>query len=108
MATRRPMLVLAALLAAPPVARAQIDYRNLDDDRPTLIEDAYPIERFAFELLAPCRFEAEPRGVDRHLVVPEAPAGVPRFARGPVRTFRIDGNEVQVYLIAHDDDSSPE
>ena len=42
-------------------------------------------------------------------VVPaEAPAGVPRFARGPVRTFRIDGNEVQVYLIAHDDDSSPE
>ena len=38
----------------------------------------------------------------------EAPASVPRFARGPVRTFRIDGNEVQVYLIAHDDDSSPE
>ena len=42
------------------------------------------------------------------VVAVETPAGVPRFARGPVRTFRIDGNEVQVYLIAHDDDSSPE
>ncbi len=35
-------------------------------------------------------------------------AGAARFARGPVRTFRIDGNDVQIYLIAHDDDSSPE
>ena len=30
---------------------AQIDYRNLDDDRPVVTEDAYPVERYAFELL---------------------------------------------------------
>lgn len=38
----------------------------------------------------------------------EEAADSPRFARGPVRAFRIDGNDVQIYLIAHDDDSSPE
>ncbi|MEO7985820.1 MAG: hypothetical protein ABI766_04750 [Gemmatimonadales bacterium] len=34
--------------------------------------------------------------------------GSARFARGPVRAFLIDGNDVQIYLIPHDDDSSPE
>jgi hypothetical protein len=38
---------------------AQIDYRNLDDDRPTRVEDAYPAERYAFELLIPYRVERE-------------------------------------------------
>ena len=38
----------------PAVDRSSPDrYRNLDDDRPTLIEDAYPAEHYAFELLAP-------------------------------------------------------
>lgn len=36
------------LLVAP--AAAQIDYRRLDRGRPAGIEDAYPIERYAFEV----------------------------------------------------------
>lgn len=38
----------------------------------------------------------------------EAPAGAHRLAPAPVRMFRIEGNDVQVYLIAHNDDSGPE
>jgi len=54
MKIRWPAAAAAALLCAPAgEARAQIDYRNLDDDRPALVEDAYPIERYAFELLFP-------------------------------------------------------
>jgi hypothetical protein len=36
-----------ALMATPAVA--QIDYRNLDHGRPGEIDDAYPVERYAFE-----------------------------------------------------------
>jgi hypothetical protein len=57
---------------------AQIDYRNLDDDRPVLTEDAYPVERYAIELLAPYRFEAESDGAQLHTIVPEAAYGVAR------------------------------
>lgn len=56
MVPRRSLLILAALSGMPTYARAQLDYRNLDDDRPTLIEDAYPVERYAFEILAPWRY----------------------------------------------------
>ncbi|MDX2193429.1 MAG: hypothetical protein NW201_08735 [Gemmatimonadales bacterium] len=42
-----------ACLATP--AAAQKDYRNLDDDRPLLTEDALPIERGALELMLPLR-----------------------------------------------------
>lgn len=59
------------LLAHAAPAAAQIDYRNLDDERPLVTEDAYPIERYAFELLAPYRFERERGGGRLHLVVPE-------------------------------------
>jgi len=59
-------------------ARAQIDYRNLDDDRPVVTEDAYPVERYAFELLAPYRFEAEANGGQLHTTVPEATYGIAR------------------------------
>ena len=52
---------LSLTFLAPPVS-AQIDYRNLDDDRPAVTEDAYPVERYAFELLAPYRFEADAGG----------------------------------------------
>ncbi len=50
-------LVAAAVLSIPagPPAWAQVDYRNLDDGRPTRVTDAYPIERFAFELSVPYR-----------------------------------------------------
>jgi hypothetical protein len=64
-----------------PPAAAQIDYRNLDDDRPVVTEDAYPVERYAFELLAPYRYEAEVDGVRLHTTVPEAAYGLARNAQ---------------------------
>jgi hypothetical protein len=62
-------------------AWAQIDYRNLDDDRPVVTEDAYPVERYAFELLAPYRYEAEPDGARLHTAVPEVAYGLARNAQ---------------------------
>ena len=70
---------LCTLYLAP--ARAQIDYRNLEDDRPVVTEDAYPVERYAFELLAPYRYEAEADGARLHTTVPEAAYGVARNAQ---------------------------
>lgn len=67
----RLVIVPALLWATVRPAAAQIDYRNLDDDRPTFIEDAYPVERFAFELLAPWRYERAGPGQSLHLFVPE-------------------------------------
>jgi hypothetical protein len=64
-----------------PPLEAQIDYRNLDDDRPVVSEDAYPVERYAFELLAPYRFEAEAGGGELHIAVPELTYGVIRNAQ---------------------------
>lgn len=63
----------AAALAPP--AAGQIDYRNIDDDRPTLVEDAYPIEFRAFEVLAPYRFEAEAGPGHVHVFEPEIEYG---------------------------------
>ena len=71
--------MLLSLQAAP--VSAQIDYRNLDDDWPVVTEDAYPVERYAFEFLAPYRFEAESGGGQLHLVVPEAAYGIARNAQ---------------------------
>jgi hypothetical protein len=71
-----PNLLLLLLIPAP--LPAQIDYRNLDDGRPVATEDAYPVERYAFELLAPYRFEAEAGGAELHLVVPEIAHGIAR------------------------------
>lgn len=62
-------------------ASAQIDYRNLDDDRPVVTEDAYPVERYAFELLAPYRYEAGADGARFHTTVPEAAYGLARNAQ---------------------------
>lgn len=66
-----------ALLAigVPRAATAQIDYRNLDDDRPTRVEDAYPVERYAFELLAPWRY-ARGQGGGVHAFIPEIEYGL--------------------------------
>lgn len=69
---------LTLLLATPHPAAAQIDYRNLDDDRPTVTEDAYPVERYAFEFLAPYRFERTAGGGQIHLSVPEVEYGLAR------------------------------
>ena len=71
------VLASLALLSGAP-AQAQIDYRNLDDDRPTRVEDAYPVERFAFEALLPYRVESQPGSVTIHSVVPELAYGVLR------------------------------
>jgi hypothetical protein len=60
-------------VAAVPLG-AQIDYRNLDDDRPTRVEDAYPAERYAFELLIPYLIEREV-GVTVHASVLELEYG---------------------------------
>ena len=68
---------LSLYFLVPPVA-AQIDYRNLDDDRPVVTEDAYPVERYAFEILAPYRFEAEADGAQLHITVPEVAYGLAR------------------------------
>jgi hypothetical protein len=76
----RTAIVMAGLLLPFPVSKAaaQIDYRNLDDDRPVVTEDAYPVERYAFELLVPYRFEAELNGAHLHTTVPEAAYGLAR------------------------------
>jgi len=57
---------LLLISLAPPLA-AQIDYRNLDDERPVATEDAYPVERHAFELLTAYRYERERDGANLHL-----------------------------------------
>jgi hypothetical protein len=70
------VLAAAAIALAAPPASAQIDYRNLDDERPVTTEDAYSIERYGFELLAPYHFEAERGGSDFHVVAPELEYGL--------------------------------
>jgi hypothetical protein len=71
------MLCTVVLLPMlPGILSAQIDYRNLDDDRPTLTEDAYPIERYAFELLLPWRYERERDGSSTHAFIPELAYGL--------------------------------
>lgn len=75
--TGRAALAVAALIAcAAGTAHAQIDYRNLDDDRPVLVEDAYALERYAFELLTPYRLERGKGGTTVHAFVPELAYGV--------------------------------
>jgi hypothetical protein len=59
---------------------AQIDYRNLDDDRPTRVEDAYPLERYAFELIGGYRVVLD-RGRTVHAFIPELEYGVLRNAQ---------------------------
>ena len=76
----RPFIAALAILvigslSGGPIA-AQIDYRNLDEGRPVRTEDAYPVERYAFELVLPYEYENE-RGPGRsHLVAPELAFGI--------------------------------
>jgi hypothetical protein len=72
----------SAIVAAP--AGAQTDYRNLDHGRPTSVEDAYPVERYGFELSAGYR-HIGPSGRVRHLLVPELVYGFARGAHAAVR-----------------------
>jgi len=75
----RPALLagLAVFLVNARPALAQIDYRNLDDGRPVRVEDAYPVERYAFEFLVPYGFERA-QGATVHALVPELSYGMLR------------------------------
>lgn len=58
-------------------ARAQTDYYNTDAGRPITVEDAYPVERRAFELqLAPLRLERAAGGVYTWGLEPEIAFGI--------------------------------
>src|SRR5258708_26111470 len=50
---------------------AQTDYRNLDEGRPTRVEDAFPVERDAFEFLTSYALERDPGGAIVHACLPE-------------------------------------
>ena len=76
----RPLGAILAIVAvsAIPAGRlaAQIDYRNLDEGRPVRTEDAYPVERHAFELVIPYEYEDEQGSVRTHTVAPELAYGI--------------------------------
>jgi hypothetical protein len=68
---------VAALLFWAAPAAAQTDYYNTDRGRPVRIEDAAPVERYAFELqLAPVRLEREGGGAYTWEVAPEIAYGI--------------------------------
>lgn len=73
----RAALAAAGIIAvgARPLT-AQIDYRNLDEGRPVQTEDAYPVERYAFELVIGYEYERETRAERSHVLTPELAYGV--------------------------------
>jgi hypothetical protein len=68
------MAVALATCAGTTAARAQLDYRNLDDHRPVRTEDAYVIERYAFEFMLPTEYETAD-GSGQLVVAPELAYG---------------------------------
>jgi hypothetical protein len=68
-------MALIAIATGRPLA-AQIDYRNLDEGRPVRTEDAYPVERHAFELVVPYEYENEVGSGRVHVVAPELAYGI--------------------------------
>ena len=90
---------LAALGAAPGRALAQTDYYNTDAGRPVRVEDAYPVERYAFEAqVAPLRLERTDAGAYHWEIEPELAYGI--FPRTQV--------EVGVPLVFQDADEARE
>ena len=80
--SRRPHRVFA-IVAALAVGggfislRAQTDYYNTDTGRPITVEDAYAVERYAFELqLAPLRLERSREGIYNWGIEPEIAYGL--------------------------------
>lgn len=68
--------VVVLMGAAAPLA-AQTDYYNTDAGRPVRIEDAYPVERYAFEVqVAPLRLERLSGGVYNWGFEPEIAYGI--------------------------------
>ena len=78
----RAAAMAAAVLLTAGRAAAQIDYRNLDDGRPVHTEDAYPVERYAFELVTVAGFENDASGVHAARLAPELEYGA--FMNGQV------------------------
>lgn len=68
-------MAVSLLLASTTEARAQIDYRNLDAGRPLETEDAYPVERYAFELVIGYEFLSEVGTGRTHVLTPELAYG---------------------------------
>ena len=65
------------LVLRPALCIAQTDYYNTDKGRPLLVEDAYPVERRAFELqAAPLRLERATGGAYHWSVEPEIAFGI--------------------------------
>ena len=79
---RTAAIAAAALLLGGRPLAAQIDYRNLDEGRPVQTEDAYPVERYALELLTPWSLDARPEGTTSVLLTPELEYGA--FMNGQV------------------------
>lgn len=77
--------VLLGLAGVPVMARAQSDYRNLDDGRPVRTEDAGVVDRYAFELLAPFTYDADAGGARRYVVQPELEYGVLPNAQASIK-----------------------
>lgn len=72
----RAICVLAVIGCARS-AHAQTDYYNTDAGRPVTIEDAYPVERYAFELqAAPVRLERQRGGTYQWAIEPEIAYGI--------------------------------
>jgi hypothetical protein len=73
----RGLAAVSALVAAAAPLAAQTDYYNTDAGRPVQIEDAYPVERRAFEIqAAPLRLERATRGVYHWGLEPEIAFGI--------------------------------
>lgn len=72
-----PFAAALLIVVAPAPARAQTDYYNTDAGRPVRTEDAYPVERRAFELqLAPVRLERLRGGTYHWGIEPEIAYGI--------------------------------
>ena len=75
--TRAVAAVATALALNPGSLFAQTDYYNTDGGRPITVEDAYPTERYAFELqLAPLRLERANGGLYTWGIEPEIAYGI--------------------------------
>lgn len=79
-AARRLLIGVALASAVAGPLGAQTDYYNTDEGRPVRIEDAFPVERYAFELqLAPLTVQRSSGGSYEWGVEPElAYGGLPR------------------------------
>lgn len=71
------VIAFATALFAPVPTSAQTDYYNTDAGRPLRIEDAYPVERRAFEIqAAPLRLERSREGIYNWGIEPELAFGI--------------------------------